>query len=174
MTTAVIGSTGRVGSEIVRGLPARGDAVRRASGVVTGGQRHSSHGRGGWFDKIERGTIRGPEKITIQHRIPARGHTPTPAPDDPTPTRKATNGQVAQWRMRGHAMFTDAYHLRVARPDERARVQEIEDLAGTRFSVWTSSTNRATSGSRPPIWPDCSPPGRSGSPATPPTRRSAW
>ena len=31
-------------------------------------------------------------------------------------------------------MFTDPYHLRVARPDERDRVQEIEDLAGTRFS----------------------------------------
>ena len=27
MTTAVIGATGRVGSEIIRGLPARGDAV---------------------------------------------------------------------------------------------------------------------------------------------------
>jgi hypothetical protein len=73
MTTAVLGSTGCVGSEIVRGLPARGGAVRRASGVVTGGQRHSSHGRGGRFDKIEREIIRGPEKITIQHRIRARG-----------------------------------------------------------------------------------------------------
>jgi|KBSMisStandDraft_5_1062788.scaffolds.fasta_scaffold1299393_1 GNAT superfamily N-acetyltransferase len=31
-------------------------------------------------------------------------------------------------------MYTNAYHLRVARPDERARVQEIEDLAGTRFN----------------------------------------
>ena len=46
MTTAVVGATGRVGSEIVRGLIARGDAVvvlvrdpdkaRRAFGEPTG------------------------------------------------------------------------------------------------------------------------------------------
>ena len=46
MTTAVIGATGRVGSEIVRGVLARGDAVaalvrdpgkaRRAFGQITG------------------------------------------------------------------------------------------------------------------------------------------
>ena len=31
-------------------------------------------------------------------------------------------------------MSTDPYRLRTARPDERDRIQEIEDLAGTRFS----------------------------------------
>ena len=31
-------------------------------------------------------------------------------------------------------MSTDPYRLRTARPDERDRVQEIEDLAGTRFA----------------------------------------
>ena len=31
-------------------------------------------------------------------------------------------------------MHIDAYHLRTARPDERDRIQEIEDLAGTRFA----------------------------------------
>ena len=31
-------------------------------------------------------------------------------------------------------MTIDPYHLRLARPAERDRVQEIEDLAGTRFS----------------------------------------
>ena len=34
---------------------------------------------------------------------------------------------------KGHAMSTDPYHLRLARPDERDRIREIEDLAGTRF-----------------------------------------
>ena len=36
--------------------------------------------------------------------------------------------------MKGHAMFADPYHLRLARPDERDRIREIEDLAGTRFA----------------------------------------
>lgn len=31
-------------------------------------------------------------------------------------------------------MSTDPYHLRPARPDERDRIREIEDLAGTRFA----------------------------------------
>ena len=31
-------------------------------------------------------------------------------------------------------MATDPYRLRIARPDERDRIQEIEDLAGTRFA----------------------------------------
>ena len=35
---------------------------------------------------------------------------------------------------KGCAMSTDPYRLRTARPDERDRVQEIEDLAGTRFA----------------------------------------
>jgi GNAT superfamily N-acetyltransferase len=36
--------------------------------------------------------------------------------------------------MKGYAMSTDPYNLRIARPDERDRIQLIEDLAGTRFS----------------------------------------
>jgi GNAT superfamily N-acetyltransferase len=36
--------------------------------------------------------------------------------------------------MKGYAMSTDPYRLRTARPDERDRIQEIEDLAGTRFA----------------------------------------
>jgi nucleoside-diphosphate-sugar epimerase len=64
MTTAGIGATGRVGSEIIRGLPARGDAVtvlvrdhgkaRRAFGEPDGLQdpprlcrHHARRGRGG-------------------------------------------------------------------------------------------------------------------------------
>jgi uncharacterized protein YbjT (DUF2867 family) len=35
MTTAVIGATGRVGSEIVRGVLARGDAVARSFATPT-------------------------------------------------------------------------------------------------------------------------------------------
>jgi GNAT superfamily N-acetyltransferase len=36
--------------------------------------------------------------------------------------------------MKGLAMSTDPYCFRTARPDERDRIQEIEDLAGTRFA----------------------------------------
>lgn len=71
-------------------------------------------------------------------------------------------------------MFTDAYHLRVARPDERARVQEIEDLAGTRFSGLGLIDELRDVGFPTADWADGSRPGRSGSPVTPPTHRSAW
>jgi GNAT superfamily N-acetyltransferase len=36
--------------------------------------------------------------------------------------------------MKGNVMSTDPYRLRTARPNERDRIQEIEDLASTRFS----------------------------------------
>jgi GNAT superfamily N-acetyltransferase len=36
--------------------------------------------------------------------------------------------------MKGYAMSIDPYRLRTARRDERDRIQEIESLAGTRFS----------------------------------------
>jgi GNAT superfamily N-acetyltransferase len=36
--------------------------------------------------------------------------------------------------MKGDAMTTDAYHLRLARPDERDRVQVVADLAGALFA----------------------------------------
>src|SRR4051812_18089185 len=41
---------------------------------------------------------------------------------------------VRRSTMKGYAMSTDPYRLRSARPDERDRIQEIEDLAGTRFA----------------------------------------
>ena len=49
-------------------------------------------------------------------------------------------------------MSTDPYRLRTARPDERDRIQEIEDLAGTRSRASASSTSRSTSASPPPNW----------------------